>query len=184
MIFQYHIQYPYGPQCVISVQKNPWISFKIPDIMDPISTIEVHIVSFLSKTAPKLHAKEYQISGTLSAQETGYRAASRDIYCCLSVSHTSLDIMMSRAAYDSSLYKTLMVHTMSFLPKTTIKFHAKCHISGTLWLWKMGCCAVKMYIHCCLKISDVMHPLSTGNVMLCCKVSHPLSLERFITYLH
>ena len=96
------------------------------------STIEVHIVSFLSKTAPKLHAKEYQISGTLSAQETGYRAASRDIYCCLSVSHTSLDIMMSRAADDSSLYKTLMVHTMSFLPKTTIKFHAKCHISGTL----------------------------------------------------
>ena len=39
MIFQYHIQYPYGPQCVISVQKNPRISFKkIPDIMDPLNT--------------------------------------------------------------------------------------------------------------------------------------------------
>ena len=112
-------------------------------------------MSFLSKTAPKLHAKEYQISGTLSAQETGYRAAIRDIYCCLSVSHTSLDIMMSRAAYDSSLYKTLMVHTMSFLPKTTIKFHAKCHISGTLWAWKLECCAVRIDIHCC---SSVPYP--------------------------
>ena len=122
-----NIGYPFLLECFIPYLRSIWRVCQKDCIANTVC-----IVSFLSKTAPKLHAKEYQISGTLSAQETGYRAAIRDIYCCLSVSHTSLDIMMSMAADDSSLYKTLMVHTMSFLPKTTIKFHAKCHISGTL----------------------------------------------------
>ena len=33
---------------------------------------------------------------------------------------------------SNSIYKPLMVHTVSFLPKTNFKFHAKYQILGTL----------------------------------------------------
>ena len=50
---------------------------------------------------------------------------------------------------STTICKHLMVYIMSFLPKTTIKFHAKYHISGTLSARKMQWCATRRDIHCC-----------------------------------
>ena len=54
---------------------------------------------------------------------------------------------------STTICKHLMVYIMSFLPKTTIKFHAKYHISGTLSARKMQWCATRRDIHCCLTVS-------------------------------
>ncbi len=46
-----------------------------------------------------------------------------------------------------SIYKHLLVYTMSFLPQTTLKFHAKDQILGILSAQEMGQYAVRRDIH-------------------------------------
>ena len=50
-----------------------------------------------------------------------------------------------------------MVHNVSFLPTTNLKFHTKISVFG--------------------------YPLSKGSVMLCYKERHPLLLDYFIAFL-
>ena len=47
-----------------------------------------------------------------------------------------------------SIYKPIVVHAMSFLPRSTLKLQSKCQIWGTLSSWEMGCWATKCDIHC------------------------------------
>jgi len=49
---------------------------------------------------------------------------------------------MARGA-SAGIYKTLMVHTMSFLPRTNLNLHAKRQIWGTLSAHKIGCCGAR-----------------------------------------
>ena len=64
--------------------------------------------------------------------------------------------MVGRAT--SSLYESLMVHNMSFLPISNIKFHVTVRF-------------------------NFEYPLSTGNVLLCCKERYSLLMKCFITFL-
>ena len=153
-------------------------------------TLMVHIMFFLLKITLKCHAK-CKISGTLSAQKRGYCPASRDRYCCLSISNlpqiynndymnqaiqqqhrisghckisnfghppSTGNVMLrckeihplllgcfitffrciGRFTQDSdSIYQHHMVKYVSFLPKTTLNFHAKYQNQGTLSALKM-----------------------------------------------
>ena len=77
------------------------------------------------KTTLNFHVK-YKISGTLSAHEMGWCDILSDIHCCLNVFQPSSDgcMGMIRGALDR-VYEHFIVHTMSFLSKTTLKFHIK-----------------------------------------------------------
>ena len=63
--------------------------------------------------------------------------------------------MVGRAS--DSIYEPLMVHNVSFLPTTNLKFHTNNSVFG--------------------------YPLSKGIVMLCYKERHPLLLNYFIPFL-
>ncbi len=66
------------------------------------------------------------------------------------------DINMIQRASDS-IYETIVVHTVSFLLKTILKYHAKYQI--------------------------LRHHVMTGNGILCCNERHPLLLKCVITFL-
>ena len=52
---------------------------------------------------------------------------------------------------SDSIFKPIMVNTVSFLPRTTLKFHIKYQIClGTLSAQKMENCATSRGTHCCL----------------------------------
>ena len=59
--------------------------------------------------------------------------------------------MIERA--PGSIDEPLMVIIMSFLPKDTLKFHAKYHTFGTLSEHEIICCDVSRDNHCCLGVS-------------------------------
>ena len=140
-------RYPLPIKCIITFLRYIRMVSRSPDwIYNPHM---VHMVLFLWKIANKFHAK-YQLLGTLSIRETKCWAARRDIHCWLSVSKAFLDIyiwMIVRAS--GNIYKLLIVHTISFLSKTTKTFHEKYHIPGTLSEWKIWGCATRRDIHCC-----------------------------------
>ena len=48
------------------------------------------------------------------------------------------------------IYEPIMVHNVSFLPTTNLKFHAKFQFSGTLPAKGIRCRATRRDIHCCL----------------------------------
>ena len=59
---------------------------------------------------------------------------------------------MDRGA-STGICKTLMVHTVSFLPKPNLNLHAKRQIWGTVSAHKIGCCGARKDIYCCLSVS-------------------------------
>ena len=66
--------------------------------------------------------------------------------------------MLGRA-FNSMCGPLVLVRTVSFLPTTNIKFHAK------------------------INISVIRYPIRKGNVMVCYKERHPLLLDYFIPFL-
>ena len=60
-------------------------------------------------------------------------------------------MMIVRRAPDS-IYKHLMVHMVSFLPKITVKLCAKYQLFDTLSARDIGQCAVRKDTHCCLSV--------------------------------
>ena len=56
-------------------------------------------------------------------------------------------IKMAERASDS-IYEPLMVHNVSFLPTTFLKFYTKFQFSGNLSANRMWCCTTRRDIHC------------------------------------
>ena len=81
-----------------------------------------HIIVFLQKAHLKIHAI-YQILDTLSAQNM-MRWYKERYQLLLGYFTTFCTYLRMIREASSSIYKPLMVHTMSFLPKTNPKFHA------------------------------------------------------------
>ena len=54
---------------------------------------------------------------------------------------------------SDSIYETLMVHNVSFLPTTHLKFHSKFQFSRTLSAKGVWCCVTKRDTHCWLNTS-------------------------------
>ena len=50
------------------------------------------------------------------------------------------------------LYKTIMIHTMSLLPKLSLKFHVKYQLLHSLSAQEMRWSAARRYIHPCLSV--------------------------------
>ena len=50
------------------------------------------------------------------------------------------------------IYNQFMIHTVSFLPTTNVRFQAKCQISGTLSALEPGWCDARRDINCYLSI--------------------------------
>ena len=111
----------------------------------------VHIISFLPIANIKFHAK-YQIVSTLSEHEMGWCVTRRDIHCCLSVSLSPFDILRMFRGASGSIYNQFMIHTVSFLPTTNVRFQAKCQISGALSALEPGWCDARRDINCYLSI--------------------------------
>ena len=57
-------------------------------------------------------------------------------------------IRKNGGAFDS-IYKPLIVHTVSFISRLTLKLHTKWQIWDTLSAWKMGQYTTRRCIHCC-----------------------------------
>ncbi len=53
---------------------------------------------------------------------------------------------------SASIYKPLMVHIMSFVPKTTSKIHEIYQNSGSFSVGDFVCGAAMRGIHCCLTV--------------------------------
>ena len=118
--FREHLQSPYGKPCVISKQSNS-----------------------------KFH-QILQIVGTLSAPKMGCYDARKDIWLVLDYHITFIIFRTMIIGASDSIYQSLTIYTVSFLPKTTPIFHEIYQISGTLSVWEKGCCSARRYIHCCL----------------------------------
>ena len=93
----------YGPHGVISAQNNSHISLNMFDLG---------------------HSPLYMRNGMIFSKERNT--------LLLKCSITFLRCIELIGRASNSVYKHLVVHTESFLPKITHKFHAKYHISGTL----------------------------------------------------
>ena len=114
---------PRGPQCVISTR---------------------------NKTHLKYYHAKCKISGTPLSTGNGITRNNERHPLLLGCFIALLTcILMIRGALDS-IYKTLMVQNVSFIPKINLNFHAKCKLLGTLAAQEMGCSATRRDIHCCL----------------------------------
>ena len=49
---------------------------------------------------------------------------------------------------SNGIYMPVMIITVLFLSKTTIKFHAENQIQGILFVHELGCPSTRRYIHC------------------------------------
>ena len=102
----------------------------------------VHTVSFLPRLILKLHIK-CRMLGTLFSQTTGWCAARKSIHCCWSI----LNLPNLYVAYDRSFWQCLkalmVVHTVSFLMRLTLKLYTKYQILGTLFVSERGWCAAR-----------------------------------------
>ena len=54
---------------------------------------------------------------------------------------------------SDSIYEPLVIHTMQFLPRLTLKLHTKCPILGTLSAQEIKSCIVSSHIHCYWSVS-------------------------------
>ena len=122
-----YLQDPHGPHHIISVKNNFQISGKMLDFRYPLST------------------------------KYGVRCCNERHPLLLKYFINFLRCIWMAGQASNSICRPIMVHRVSFMPKTTLKFHTKFQIWGT-------------------------HP-STGNGMLYCKEIHLLLLECFITFL-
>ena len=98
-----------------------------------MSSLIVHNVVFLSTTNLKFHAKELQILGKYPLSKGSVMLCSKERHPLLLdyfIPFLKYIRMVGRA--NNGLYESLMVHNMSFLPTTNIKFHGKFDILSTL----------------------------------------------------
>ena len=121
--FRLHLQDPYGPHHIISVKNNSQISGKMLDFRYPLST-------------------KY------------------GVWCCkerhpllLKCFITFLRCIWMAGQASDSICRPIMVHRVSFMSKTNLKFHTKFQIWGTLPAQEMGCCTARRYIYCCWSVS-------------------------------
>ena len=138
--FRYHLSTKYGVRCC--KERHPlllkcFITFfgcirmAVQASGSIYKPIMFHRVLFMPKTALQFDTK-YQIMGTLPAQEIACCTARRYIYCCWSVFITFFICIEMIGLASDSIYVTIMVHTISFLPNTPLKFQAKCQILSTI----------------------------------------------------
>ena len=121
--FKRYLQPPYGPHGVISAQNNYTLSCIISYFKYPINMGNVRMC--------------YKERHTL-------------LFKCLITLLRC--IRMIRTAF-ASIYNPHMVHTLSFLPKLTLKFNQKYQLLGTPSVREMGCCVARRGNHCCLIVS-------------------------------
>ena len=89
---------------------------------------------------------------------------------------------MYKRYYDSySIYKHLVTNTVSFLPKLTLKFHAKHQILGTLLAPVIEWCSVKRAIRCCVGVTNPYLDVSGRFKDLSAASIHP-SLSTLVLY--
>ena len=118
-----HIGTPHGQQGVITPQSNSYISCKMSD------------------------------SGHLLSTGNGMLCSKGRHPLLLECPITFLRyVKMIERAFDS-INEPPMVHNVSFLPTTNLKFHAKFQFSGTLSAKGMLCCATRRGMHWCLTTS-------------------------------
>ena len=110
-------------------------------------------MSLLQKMSLNYHAK-YRIMGTLSAQRMDWCTVKEIHPLLLECFITFLRCIKGITDDSDSIYKHLIANTMSFLSKTTLKFHAKYQILGTRSAWDMGCCSAKRDIQCWWSVSS------------------------------
>ena len=123
MSFWKHVQALSGPQCVISTNKSSQISCKMLDFGHTHNT--ANGIMCYKERQPLL------------------------LECFLTFPQY---ISIIRGTFDN-IWKPLIVHIISFLPITNIKFHAKYQIVSTLSEHEMGWCVTRRDIHCCLSVS-------------------------------
>ena len=114
---------PYGPHHVISAKNNSQISCKIPVIWHPLCT--ANWIMRYRRGHPLL-----------------FESFITFLRCARIIGGAS-----------DSIYAWFMVHILSILSKTALKFHARCHSLGTLSALEIGYCAAMIDIHCCLSVS-------------------------------
>ena len=121
--FRVHLQDPHGPHHIISVKNNSQTSGKMLDFRYPLST------------------------------KYGVRCCKERHPLLLKCVITFLRCIWMTGQASDSICRPIMVHRVSFMPKTTLKFHTKFQIWGTLPAHEMGCSTARRYTYCCWSVS-------------------------------
>ena len=121
--FWSHLQAHYGPHGVIYAKNNSQISHKSLDLGHPPSTGN-----------GMMYCKEIHL-------------------LLLECFITFLRYIVMIGLASDSIYETPLIHTISFLPNTALKFQAKYQILRTIWAQEMEYCAARRYIYCFWSVS-------------------------------
>ena len=112
----------------------------------------VYIMRFLPRSTLNFHTN-FHILSILVVWEIACWAERRDIHWCQNVWKPSLfSSGIGGKLQEASLCSSWFI-LCKFCKSSTLNFHTKLHVWGTLSAWEIAFCATRTDIHCCWSVS-------------------------------